>query len=132
MFFFFAYIANSTVDWMNSGNVSIPDSLPTVYSSEDWQAAFGFQNESTQTARFTAKSNRVNTPRVPFHSDDFVIEDAYNNSQYSSSNSTPFLPNMLVNSPASKFMADFQQNSLQQRLVMQVKVFPSFICQNFA
>ena len=101
--------------------MSIPDSLPTVYSSEDWQAAFGFQNESSQTARFMAKSNRVNMPRVPFHSEDFLVEDTYTNSQYPSANSTNFVSNFLVNSPASKFMADFQQNSLQQRLVMQVK-----------
>ncbi|XP_033213313.1 CCR4-NOT transcription complex subunit 4 isoform X4 [Belonocnema kinseyi] len=116
-----ALLANSTVDWMNSGNVSIPDSLPTVYSSEDWQAAFGFQNESSQAARSMAKSNRVNMPRVPFHSEDFLVEDTYTNSQYPCSNSTTFVSNLLVNSPASKFMADFQQNSLQQRLVMQAQ-----------
>ncbi|XP_033213310.1 alpha-protein kinase 1 isoform X2 [Belonocnema kinseyi] len=115
------HTANSTVDWMNSGNVSIPDSLPTVYSSEDWQAAFGFQNESSQAARSMAKSNRVNMPRVPFHSEDFLVEDTYTNSQYPCSNSTTFVSNLLVNSPASKFMADFQQNSLQQRLVMQAQ-----------
>lgn len=104
---------------MNLGHISIPDSLPTVYSSEDWQAAFGFQNESSQTARFLSKPNRINTPRVPFHSEDFIVEDTYTNSQYPS-NPSNIVSNLLVNSSATKFMADFQQNSLQQRLVMQV------------
>lgn len=115
-----AQAANSSVDWMNLGHISIPDSLPTVYSSEDWQAAFGFQNESPQPNRFINKPNRINTPRVPFHSEDFIVDDTYTNSQYPSNSST-IVSNILVNSSATKFMADFQQNSLQQRLVMQAQ-----------
>jgi len=104
---------------------SIPDSLPTVHSSEDWQAAFGFQPEPTRTNHLISKSSPSESPNVTFNSEGFVDEEVYINAPYNTttlteSSSNTFTPNLLVNSPASKFMADFQQNSLQQRLNMQV------------
>lgn len=102
---------------------AIPDSLPTVHSSEDWQAAFGFQPESTRTNHVVPKSS-PDSPRATFN-ENFVDTDVYINVPYTTtlteSSSGTFTSNLLVNSPASKFMADFQQqNSLQQRLNMQV------------
>lgn len=93
-----------------------------VQSSEDWQAAFGFQPESSRTNHAVQKSSPSSSPGVTFNSEGFVDEEAYTNLQYAtlSEPSGTFTPNMLVNSPASKFMADFQQNSLQQRLALQV------------
>lgn len=116
------YIGNTNLDWPSTGLASIPDSLPTVHSSEDWQAAFGFHPESTRSNHIVRKISPSNSPRVTFNSEDFAEEEVYNNSQYNaiSESSGTFATNLLVNSPASKFMADFQQNSLQQRLAMQV------------
>lgn len=102
---------------------TIPDSLPSVHSSEDWQAAFGFHLESSRTNHIISKSSPTDSPRV-FNSEGFVDEEVYINAPYTGtlteSSSGTFTPNLLVNSPASKFMADFQQNSLQQRLNIQV------------
>lgn len=117
--------ANANLDWTSTGVASIPDSLPTVHSSEDWQAAFGFQPESTRTNHLISKSSPSESPSVTFNSEGFVDEEVYINAPYTTtlteSSSDTFTPNLLVNSPASKFMADFQQNSLQQRLNMQVQ-----------
>jgi len=102
---------------------TIPDSLPTVHSSEDWQAAFGFQPES-RTNHIISKSSPTDSPRVTFNSEGFVDEEVYINAPYTAtlteSSSGTFTSNLLVNSSTSKFMADFQQNSLQQRLNIQV------------
>lgn len=103
---------------------TIPDSLPTVHSSEDWQAAFGFQPESSRTNHIISKSSPTDSPRVTFNSEGFVDEEVYINAPYTATLTEPstgtFTSNLLVNSSASKFMADFQQNSLQQRLNIQV------------
>ncbi|XP_047358514.1 myb-like protein I isoform X2 [Vespa velutina] len=114
---------NTNLDWPSTGLASIPDSLPTVHSSEDWQAAFGFHPESTRSNHIVRKISPSNSPRVTFNSEDFAEEEVYSNSQYNaiSESSGTFATNLLVNSPASKFMADFQQNSLQQRLAMQAQ-----------
>jgi len=105
---------------------AIPDSLPTVHSSEDWQAAFGFQPESSRTNHVIPKSSPSDSPRVTFNSESFVDEEVYIGAPYTTTitESSPgtFTSNLLVNSPASKFMADFQQNTLQQRLNMQVNI----------
>ena len=103
----------------------MPDSLPAiVHTSEDWQAAFGFQPESSRTNHLIPKSSPSESPSVTFNSEGFVDEEVYINAPYTTlteSSSDTFTPNLIVNSPASKFMADFQQNSLQQRLNMQVQ-----------
>lgn len=116
--------ANTNLDWTSTGVASIPDSLPSVHSSEDWQAAFGFQPESSRTNHLIPKSSPPESPSVTFNSEGFVDEEVYINAPYTTalteSSSDTFTPNLLVNS-ASKFMADFQQNSLQQRLNMQVQ-----------
>lgn len=93
-----------------------------VQSSEDWQAAFGFPPETSRTNHIVQKSSPSSSPGVTFNSDGFVDEEVYANLQFTtiSEPSASFTSNLLVNSPASKFMADFQQNSLQQRLAMQV------------
>lgn len=93
-----------------------------VQSNEDWQTAFGFQPETTQTNHVIQKSSPSSSPGVTFNSEGFVDEEVYTNLQYTSLSepSATFTSSLLVNSPASKFMADFQQNSLQQRLAMQV------------
>lgn len=117
--------ANTNLDWTSTGVASIPDSLPTVHSSEDWQAAFGFQPEPTRTNHLLSKSSPSESPSVTFNSEGFVDEEVYINAPYTTTlteSSNTFTPNLLVNSPASKFMADFQQNSLQQRLNMQVSI----------
>ncbi|KAI4488633.1 hypothetical protein M0802_011449 [Mischocyttarus mexicanus] len=118
-----SFFRNTNLDWTSTGLASIPDSLPTVHSSEDWQAAFGFHAESTRSNHIVRKISPSNSPRVTFNSEDFADEEAYSNSQYNaiSESSCNFPTNLLVNSPASKFMADFQQNSLQQRLAMQAQ-----------
>ncbi|KAL2715288.1 myb-like protein I isoform X1 [Vespula squamosa] len=118
-----AILGNTNLDWPSTGLASIPDSLPTVHSSEDWQAAFGFHPESTRSNHIVRKISPSNSPRVTFNSEDFAEEEVYSNSQYNaiSESSGTFATNLLVNSPASKFMADFQQNSLQQRLAMQAQ-----------
>lgn len=129
-FVFFSLLTGSTsLDWMSTGLVSIPDSLPTVHSSEDWQAAFGFQPESLQTNSATHKPSPSSSPGVSsFNPDDFIDGEVYTNSRYATlaENATVFATSFLTDSPASKFMADFQQNSLRQRLVMQVFVPNSF------
>nr|XP_033324603.1 protein kinase 4 isoform X2 [Megalopta genalis] len=115
--------ANPNLSWSSTGLTSIPDSLPMVQSSEDWQAAFGFPPETSRTNHVVQKSSPSSSPGVTFNSDGFVDEEVYNNLQYTtiSEPSASFTSNLLVNSPASKFMADFQQNSLQQRLAMQAQ-----------
>lgn len=119
---FFGYTANPNLNWTTTGLASIPDSLPIVQSSEDWQAAFGFQPETSQTNHVVQKSSPSSSPGVNFNSEGFVDEEVYANLQYTtlSEPSGTFTSSLLVNSPASKFMADFQQNSLQQRLALQV------------
>lgn len=108
----------------------MPDSLPAiVHTSEDWQAAFGFQPESSRTNHLIPKSSPSESPSVTFNSEGFVDEEVYINAPYTTlteSSSDTFTPNLIVNSPASKFMADFQQNSLQQRLNMQVNKMIKF------
>nr|XP_034179334.1 putative uncharacterized protein DDB_G0271606 isoform X2 [Osmia lignaria] len=115
--------ANPNLKWTSTGLTSIPDSLPSVQSSEDWQAAFGFQPESSRTNHVVQKSSPSSSPGVTFNSDGFVDEEVYTNLQYTtlSESSATFTSSLLVNSPASKFMADFQQNSLQQRLALQAQ-----------
>ncbi|XP_066582625.1 uncharacterized protein Cnot4 [Prorops nasuta] len=115
--------ANLNLDWANTGLASIPDSLPTVHSSEDWQAAFGFQPESSRANHVTQKSSPPASPDVSFHSEGFAGEEVYNSSQYTTLTecSENFTTSLLINSPASKFMADFQQNSLQHRLTRQAQ-----------
>ncbi|XP_036145867.1 putative uncharacterized protein DDB_G0286901 isoform X2 [Monomorium pharaonis] len=117
--------ANTNLDWTSTGVATIPDSLPIVHSSEDWQAAFGFQPESSRTNHIISKSSPTESPRVTFNSESFVDEEVYINAPYTTtlteSSSGTFTSNLLVNSPASKFMADFQQNSLQQRLNIQAQ-----------
>ncbi|XP_033324603.2 CCR4-NOT transcription complex subunit 4 isoform X2 [Megalopta genalis] len=115
--------ANPNLSWSSTGLTSIPDSLPMVQSSEDWQAAFGFPPETSRTNHVVQKSSPSSSPGVTFNSDGFVDEEVYTNLQYTtiSEPSASFTSNLLVNSPASKFMADFQQNSLQQRLAMQAQ-----------
>ncbi|XP_011694520.1 PREDICTED: protein kinase 4 isoform X2 [Wasmannia auropunctata] len=116
---------NSLADWTSTGVATIPDSLPTVHSSEDWQAAFGFQPESSRTNHIISKSSPSDSPRVTFNSEGFVDEEVYINAPYTATLAEPssgtFTSNLLVNSPASKFMADYQQNSLQQRLNIQAQ-----------
>ncbi|XP_071633598.1 uncharacterized protein Cnot4 isoform X1 [Temnothorax longispinosus] len=116
--------ANTNLDWTSTGVATIPDSLPTVHSSEDWQAAFGFQPES-RTNHIISKSSPTDSPGVTFNSEGFVDEEAYINAPYTAALTEPssgtFTSNLLVNSSASKFMADFQQNSLQQRLNIQTQ-----------
>jgi len=110
---------------------TIPDSLPTVHSSEDWQAAFGFQPESSRTNHIIVKSSSTDTSRVPFNSEGFADEEVYINAPYTVAltepSSSTFTSNLLVNSSASKFMADYQQNSLQQRLNIQVSGIIKFL-----
>lgn len=115
--------ANTNLDWTSTGLASIPDSLPMVHSSEDWQAAFGFQPETSRANHVVQKSSPPSSPGVTFNSEGFVDEEVYNNPQYTalSESSGTFTSSLLVNSPASKFMADFQQNSLQQRLALQAQ-----------
>ncbi|XP_011882356.1 PREDICTED: alpha-protein kinase 1 isoform X2 [Vollenhovia emeryi] len=117
--------ANTNLDWTSTGVATIPDSLPTVHSSEDWQAAFGFQPESTRANHIISKSSPTDSPRVTFNSEGFVEEEVYMNAPYTATLAEPssgtFTSNLLVNSSASKFMADFQQNSLQQRLNIQAQ-----------
>ncbi|KAF3424411.1 hypothetical protein E2986_07898 [Frieseomelitta varia] len=114
---------NTNLNWTTTGLASIPDSLPMVQSSEDWQAAFGFQPETSQTNHVVQKSSPSSSPGVTFNSEGFVDEEVYTNLQYTtlSEPSSTFTSSLLVNSPASKFMADFQQNSLQQRLALQAQ-----------
>ncbi|XP_043517759.1 putative mediator of RNA polymerase II transcription subunit 12 isoform X4 [Frieseomelitta varia] len=113
----------ANLNWTTTGLASIPDSLPMVQSSEDWQAAFGFQPETSQTNHVVQKSSPSSSPGVTFNSEGFVDEEVYTNLQYTtlSEPSSTFTSSLLVNSPASKFMADFQQNSLQQRLALQAQ-----------
>ena len=69
------------------------------------------------------KPSPTGSPNVPFNAENFDEED-YLNTQYATNNvkSTRSFDQLHhVNSPASKFMADFQQNSLQQRLALQVR-----------
>ncbi|XP_076160222.1 CCR4-NOT transcription complex subunit 4 isoform X3 [Ptiloglossa arizonensis] len=115
--------ANPNLNWTSTGLASIPDSLPIVQSSEDWQAAFGFQPETSRTNHVVQKSSPSSSPGVTFNSESFVDEEVYTNLQYTalSEPSGTFTSSLLVNSPASKFMADFQQNSLQQRLALQAQ-----------
>lgn len=117
--------ANTNLDWTSTGVATIPDSLPTVHSSEDWQAAFGFQPESSRTNHIISKSSPTDSPRVTFNSEGFVDEEVYINAPYTATLTEPstgtFTSNLLVNSSASKFMADFQQNSIQQRLNIQAQ-----------
>nr|XP_012147008.1 PREDICTED: CCR4-NOT transcription complex subunit 4 isoform X4 [Megachile rotundata] len=118
-----AILANPNLKWTSTGLTSIPDSLPLVQSTEDWQAAFGFQPETTRTNHVVQKSSPSSSPGVTFNSEGFVDEEVYTNLQYTtlSEPSATFTSSLLVNSPASKFMADFQQNSLQQRLALQAQ-----------
>ncbi|KAL0113093.1 hypothetical protein PUN28_012364 [Cardiocondyla obscurior] len=113
--------ANTNLDWTSTGVAAIPDSLPTVHSSEDWQAAFGFQPESSRTNHIITKPSPTDSPRVTFNSEGFVDEEVYINAPYTAALTEPssgtFTSNLLVNSSTSKFMTDFQQNSLQQRLI---------------
>ncbi|XP_025159580.1 probable serine/threonine-protein kinase tsuA isoform X3 [Harpegnathos saltator] len=116
--------ANTNLDWTSTGVAAIPDSLPSVHSSEDWQAAFGFQTESSRANHIIPKSSPSDSPRVTFNSEGFVDEEVYiNAAPYTTTltESSGTFTNLLANSPASKFMADFQQNSLQQRLTMQAQ-----------
>jgi hypothetical protein len=108
--------------------------LPTVYSSEDWQAAFGFQTElSRSSLHVSPKSSPSPSPRISFSNEDFIdAEEAYTsasqfNSSISDNPASSIASSLLANTPASKFMADFQQNSLQQRLAMQVRMLGAFI-----
>ncbi|KYQ47301.1 CCR4-NOT transcription complex subunit 4 [Trachymyrmex zeteki] len=116
---------NTNLDWTSTGVATIPDSLPTVHSSEDWQAAFGFQPESSRTNHIIVKSSSTDSSRVPFNSEGFADEEVYINAPYTAALTEPssgtFTSNLLVNSSASKFMADYQQNSLQQRLNIQAQ-----------
>lgn len=93
-----------------------------VHSSEDWQAAFGFQPEPLQTNCPAHKPSPSNSPSVSFNPDDYIDGEVYNNSRFTAmaENAAVFTTSFLTDSPASKFMADFQQNSLRQRLVLQV------------
>ncbi|XP_020292098.1 CCR4-NOT transcription complex subunit 4 isoform X3 [Pseudomyrmex gracilis] len=117
--------ANANLDWTSTGVASIPDSLPSVQTSEDWQAAFGFQPESSRTNHVISKPSPTDSPRVTFNSEGFVDEEVYINAPSTTTlaelSSSTITSNFLANSPASKFMADFQQNSLQQRLNMQAQ-----------
>lgn len=118
------FAGNPAADWTNPGITPIPDSLPTVYSSEDWQAAFGFQTDLTRSIHITPKSSSSPSPRISFSTEDFIDEETYTNSQFNASltenQTSNIASSLLANTPASKFMAEFQQNSLQQRLSMQV------------
>ncbi|XP_031773765.1 alpha-protein kinase 1 isoform X3 [Apis florea] len=115
--------ANPNLNWTSTGLTSIADTIRMVQSSEEWQTAFGFQPETTQTNHVIQKSSPSSSPGVTFNSEGFVDEEVYTNLQYTSLSepSGTFTSSLLVNSPASKFMADFQQNSLQQRLAMQAQ-----------
>lgn len=124
--------ANTGVDWTNPGIAPIPDSLPTVYSSEDWQAAFGFQTEMSRSSlHLSPKSSPAPSPRISFGNEDFIAdtEEAYTSvvGPFDSAISDPTPTNNIASSllanttVTSKFMAEFQQNSLQQRLAMQVR-----------
>ncbi|XP_015602796.1 uncharacterized protein LOC107271372 isoform X3 [Cephus cinctus] len=124
--------ANQSLDWTSTGLAAIPDSLPAVHSSEDWQAAFGFQPESTRSNHVARKSSPTGSPGVNFN-EDFIDGEVYTNSQFTANitgNTATFTSSILVNSPASKFMADFQQNSLRQRLTMQNQENCEYIKQN--
>ncbi|KAJ8681844.1 hypothetical protein QAD02_017636 [Eretmocerus hayati] len=116
------------IDWTSSAIAPIPDSLPTVYSSEDWQAAFGFQTELTRSSlHLSPKSSSSPSPRISFGNDDFIIDaDAdfsgitFEAAITDSTTANNIASSLLANAPsASKFMADFQQNALHQRLAMQ-------------
>lgn len=117
---------NTSVDWTNPGIAPIPDSLPTVYSSEDWQAAFGFQTAvgSSLTVLASPKSSPSPSPRISFSNEDFIdSEDQIYASSHFENNShqNNIASSILANTSASKFtIPDLQQNSLQQRLAMQV------------
>ncbi|XP_012267573.2 TPR-containing protein DDB_G0280363 isoform X2 [Athalia rosae] len=114
---------STSLDWMSTGLVSIPDSLPTVHSSEDWQAAFGFQPEASQANSATHKPSPSTSPSISFNPEEYMDGEIYANSRCAAlaENATSFASSFLTDSPASKFMADFQQNSLRQRLVMQAQ-----------
>ncbi|XP_012284269.1 uncharacterized protein LOC105701780 isoform X2 [Orussus abietinus] len=125
--------ANVSLDWTSTSLASIPDSPPTVHSSEDWQAAFGFQPESSRSNHEVHRTSPASSPGMPFNGEDFVNEEVYANSRYTtltSDSAVSFVSSLPANSPASKFMADFQQNSLQQRLAMQECVYNVLKVQN--
>ncbi|XP_063994792.1 uncharacterized protein LOC135172557 isoform X1 [Diachasmimorpha longicaudata] len=115
--------ANPSVDWTTPALSSIPDSLPAVHSTEDWQAAFGFQPEKRQSnhqASLVPPQSPTASPSVPFSADNFLDDEDYLDPQYSKL--SDYDPSIIITStPASKFMADFQQNSLQQRLSLQAQ-----------
>lgn len=111
----------TNVDWTNTNLQPIPDSLPTVYSSEDWQAAFGFQTEPRQLHALS-KSSPEPSASVPFDNKNLADEESFSSSQFNPPITDNATSSILNNSPATKFMADFQQNSLQQRLALQVTV----------
>lgn len=117
---------NTSVDWTNPGIAPIPDSLPTVYSSEDWQAAFGFQTGvgSSLTVMASPKSSPSPSPQISFSNEDFIdSEDQIYSSSHFDDNShkNNIASSLLANTSASKFtLSDLQHNSLQQRLAMQV------------
>lgn len=119
--------SNTSVDWTNTGIVPIPDSLPTVYSSEDWQAAFGFQTGvgSSLTVLGSPKTSPSLSPRISFSNEDFIDSEdqIYSSSHFDDNNShqNNIASTLLANTSASKFtLPDLQHNSLQQRLAMQV------------
>lgn len=119
---FLVFTVNATVDWVNPGLTSIPDSLPTVHSSEDWQAAFGFHNEPVRANNIVAQPTVTNVAVGPINSEEFAEKEVFQNRQFSAmnENSNSIVSNLLMNSSTSKFMADFQQNSLHRKLAIQV------------
>ncbi|XP_057332683.1 uncharacterized protein DDB_G0283357 [Microplitis mediator] len=140
---------SNTIDWTTTSTTAtclapIPDSLPSVHSSEDWQAAFGFPVDKCRTNnlnnhqhqhqhhrhRTLSPASSSSSPSVvPFNTESLLSDEDYLDTQYSTTQSSKLHSNYirdhssaLINpTPASKFMADFQQNSCQQRLLMQAQ-----------
>lgn len=129
----FIFTVNATVDWVNPGLTSIPDSLPTVHSSEDWQAAFGFRNEPIRANHIVPQPNVTNLAVGPIDSEDFTEKEVFQNQQFSAmnENSNSIVSNLLMNSSTSKFMADFQQNSLHRKLAIQVLIMMLLVISNY-
>ncbi|XP_017886390.1 putative uncharacterized protein DDB_G0271606 isoform X4 [Ceratina calcarata] len=79
----------------------------------------------TDNNSFFSSNNfqKISTTTTSVPPTSLTDEEVYTNLQYTtlSEPSGSFTSSLLVNSPASKFMADFQQNSLQQRLAMQAQ-----------
>lgn len=68
MFIYIIYIVlNSEPDWsppISAILPPIPDVLPQVQTTEDWQAAFGFSNSSSNNSRNNYPSSDLNRTMV--------------------------------------------------------------------